>query len=194
MKNQVIDPRGGLGVRVSEGDLARALGLQAWSYDPALFAAASAPTAGTRYAVATYLKKGQVINSLTFDVAVAGVGAPTSIFCGICDERVMLAVTGDVKASTIWTAAGNTIPNPGAPLTAPYEVPSSGLYYICFLQVGAWVTTQMTLNRTSGAHNIGTKLAQATFGTAQTVLPNVGSAVTLSGSSALRFFAAASPS
>lgn len=161
--------------------------------DPSSFGTSAAPTAGTIYAVALGYRAGQIVTNTLWlsNVAAAGTNA-TSVFTGICDASgKMLAQSGNDVANVGWKATGPALIT--SPLSATWSVPTSGLYYNVFLQVGAWGTTQLTLNRTSGAVTpVSLQLPQATGGTSQTVLPANNSSITLSATSALRYFTAAS--
>lgn len=172
--------------------LAAAVGEKTWSYDPSLAGTATAPTAGTVYATAVAYRQGQVVNRLDFYVAVAGAGtAPTHIYAGICDSTGrMLAQIADAAGSAQWTSSANRIAS--VDLTGPWTVPTSGLYYHVFLQVGAWGTTQLTLNRVGGvaAMNTGTLLYATGGTTGQAALPANNSTITggLVATNALRYW------
>lgn len=151
-------------------------GLQSWNYDPGMANGTSAPTQGVVYAVGVPYNQGQVVTYLNWYTAVAASGtAPTHIFCGIADSTgKMLAQTGEEKANAGWAIASNAV---RTTLTAPYTIPSTGLYYHVFLQVGAFSVTQPTLNRVTGAPTFpNASLQQATGATtAQAALPANGS-------------------
>lgn len=169
---------------------ALAMGWQSRNYDSALSASGSAPSTQVVYAVAIPLTEGQVVSNILFNVAAAGAGTtPTGIYVGLANTTTLLAVSNNLNANSIWTAASSIAV---APLSASYTVPATGVYYAVILQNGTWGTTQMTLNRTTGANtNASSPLQQATGGTGQTTL--TAGAITLSAaSSPLRFWAGAS--
>jgi hypothetical protein len=157
------------------------LGIKSWSHDPNMGSGGTAPTAGTVYARALALRKGQSISNLLFQVTTGGAGTvPTSITCGLADSTgKIVALSGELKASAIWTpAAGSGLAV--APLTASYTAPADGLYYVVFLQVGAWGTTQMVLGK--GVNNvapggIGTTVFGTGGTTGQAALPAVASSI-----------------
>jgi hypothetical protein len=153
--------------------MASAFGFKTWNGDTINFGTGTAPTAGTIYAVAVPYRAGQVVTKTWWYTNTAGSGtAPTHIYTGICDSTgKMLAQSNDDAANTGWTGASHLVQSP---LSASWTVPTSGVYYHVFLQVGAWGTTQMTLNR--GSSLAGTTpnsaLGQGTGGTTgQTALP-----------------------
>lgn len=156
-----------------QSSLARALGLKAWSHDPTLIGAGTAPVAGTRYSTGIALDSGDTVTNLLFNIAVAGAGtAPTGIYVGLHDTATMLAVSANLKDSAQWIGVGYAV----AALAAPFTVPSTGLYYAQIIQVGAWGTTQMTLNRTGNFSGLlpGSVYGHAALGTGQTALASVG--------------------
>lgn len=168
------------------------MGWQSWTYDPSFSTAATAPTSQTIYCVALPLTEGQIITNVLFDVTTAGAGTvPTGIYVGLCNATTMVAQSNNLNSSSAWTS-NTTIGT--APLNAAYTVPTTGLYYAVLLVNGTWGTTQMTLQRITGARNtVGGLLMQATGGTGQTTLPANNSAITLvSTGSPLRYWAGVS--
>jgi hypothetical protein len=137
--------------------------------------------------------RGFGLKSWSFEITTAGAGAvPTNIFAAVSSTTSVLAVTGDIKSEGDWTTV-NTISSHD--LTAPVAITTPGTYYVLFLQVGAWGTTQMAMGRVSGAHNIPATnfFPQATFGTGQTALPAVSASPgTISSSGAFRYWAGVS--
>lgn len=91
------------------------------------------------------LVAGDVVTNLIANVITAGVGtAPTSIFVAIYKtDGTLMASSGNLAASAIWTTVGWAI----APLSAPFTVPTSGGYYFCLLQDGVFATTAMQIHR-----------------------------------------------
>ncbi len=170
--------------------VAAMLGMQTQNFALALQAASSALTQGTVYLVGVPYRKGQVATNVRFGVAAAAAGAaPTSMVCGLADSTgKMLAQSGELKASAIWTSPTAYA---DAPLAGAYTILSSGLYYHVILQVGAFGVTQPTFYRGSGSP-IATAEVKTGATTGQTALPANGATVVggLSAAGALRFWAA----
>lgn len=163
-------------------DIGRAgLGFLSWNCYPHALSGLLTPTSQTIHAAWLPLRAGQVVTNVNFFVQTAGAGTvPTSIVCGLANATTMLAQTGELKNSAIWTAAGIA----DAPLSAPYTVPTSGLYYVFYLANGTWGTTNLAILRGSnnGATSRSSILFYATAGTGQTALPANNAAVTLTAS------------
>jgi hypothetical protein len=165
--------------------LQSALGILAWNHNPLVETGTLALTAGTVYAMSVPLLAGQVISRLGFGINVAGAGTvPTHIYIGLCDSTgKMLAQSADLAANAGWTSGTKLT---SFPLSASYTVPTTGLYYIVILQVGAWGTTQMTLDRTLG---LGTQIDGAgafiygTGGAGAAALPANGATLVINGAS-----------
>lgn len=145
---------------------------------------AFAPTAGLVYGGLVGLYAGDVVTNVGAYVNTAGTStAPTLLKMGLYDKTgLSLRLTGDVTSDAQWTGVGFASFN----LTSTYTVATTDVYYVVFLQVGAWGGTAMQLgtdnNLTSpaagrGAVNSGKPFA-ATFGGSQTDLKAVGQSAT----------------
>lgn len=153
---------------------------------PGLSSTGSAPTAGTAYMGLVGVCAGDVISKVGFYVNTAGSGTvPTKIVAGIADSTgKILAVTAELKNDAQWTAAGAA--EVRFALSSAYTVPANGVVYVCFLQVGSWGTTQMSLSRSGSNQFIpfsGALVLYGTGGTGLSDLPSVGSSLTPSGAS-----------
>ena len=114
--------------------LAQASGLVAWTDDPELILDTQTDMNGSIHADSVVLEKGQVVTSLAELVATAGAGMTHGAYA-IYDKNLNLV------AQTADTPAAFQVTNQWAelPLTSPYTVPASGLYY--FADVLASSTT-----------------------------------------------------
>lgn len=117
------------------------------------------PTSGTVFGNAVYLYEGEVITNIVVAVAVAGVGtAPSHIQAILWDGNqstpTALAVSAEDAANSRWTSGTGW---KEIPLTAPYTVPTSGIYYPSFVKVGAFGTTDLQLI-TGGSANPGSNI------------------------------------
>jgi hypothetical protein len=149
-------------------------------------------TSGTIYCCAAGFRSGDVVTNMLCSVATAGAGtAPTLIRQGVADSTgKMLAVTADTHASAVWTALGLV----SVALSAPLTIPGTGLYYLCFIEVGAFGTTPMQLR--AAGNSGGGPGAVAGFPRAlaaqagQTDLPAVNASLTLGGGGTIGFWQA----
>lgn len=158
--------------------LAQALGLINWAYEPEISAVALAPTSQTIYFESLWLPAGVPVGNLFFWIATAGAGTtPTGIYGFLDNGSTVVAQTANETANAKWTQTGWK----KFALAAAYTPLASGYYRVCFLQNGAWGTTQMQLaNRTTaGASSKGdlTFEPYGTGGTGQTAPPANGVAL-----------------
>lgn len=159
--------------------LAQALGLISWSYEPQVAAVQLAPTSQTIFFSSVWLPAGVAVGNLVFGVTVAAVApTPTSVVVGIADSAgVMVAQSGELKASTKWLALGFA----KVPLAASYSPPTAGYYRLLFLQNGTFTTPLQLTNRTIAT--VGATKGDLSFepwgtaGTAATALPANGSSL-----------------
>ena len=118
--------------------LAQASGLVAWTNDPALILQDGVDTTGSMHGGSVLLAQGQVITSLAELVATAGVGVSHGMFA-IYDKNLnLVAQTADTPAAFAVTDQWVELP-----LTSPYTVPASGLYY--FVDLLAATTTMPSI-------------------------------------------------
>ncbi len=114
--------------------LAQASGLVAWTNDPALLLQDTTDTSGSIHGGSVLLAKDQVITSLAELVATAGVGMSHGMFAFYDKNLNLVAQTADTPAAFEVTDQWVELP-----LTSPYTVPASGLYY--FVDLLAATTT-----------------------------------------------------
>jgi hypothetical protein len=97
----------------------------------------AALTSGTLHLTAVYLRAGQKINQISYHSATTAAGTPTNGFFALYDiNRALLAQTTNFTTEA-WAANGIKT----KPLTAPYTVPSTGLYYVGILITATTVPT-----------------------------------------------------
>lgn len=137
----------------------------------------TAPTAsGTLFMQALYLVAGQLVSNITVSSATTAAGTPTNGFVGLYDGARNLLATSANQTTTAWAA--NTLKT--IPMTTPYRVPVSGLYY-----VGVMMTATTIITMKGGTAKTGGQLAAAapilhgasTTGLT-TSLPNPAAAIT----------------
>jgi hypothetical protein len=156
-------------------------GLKTQGYPRNLINAGGVPVTQRIDAMLVPLREGTVLTNIHCAVPAAGVGTgPTLIKLAILSKAgVVQRQTANVGTSAIWTTLGpKTIP-----LTAAWTCPADDVYYIAFLQNGAFGTTAMQLARNTlylsqlfAAIGSGVSPQQATTG--KTDFPADGSAVT----------------
>lgn len=94
-------------------------------------------TTGQIYLQAIWLAAGTVVNNVSFFSATTAASVPTHYCFALYDiNRNLLATTAD-QTSTAWAA--NTIKT--LAVTAPYTIPTTGLYYLAFMMVATTVPT-----------------------------------------------------
>jgi len=95
------------------------------------------PASGTLRMDAIYLVAGQLVSNITISSATTAAGTPTNYFFALYSiNRALLAQSAN-QTTTAWAA--NT-PKTLA-MTAPYRVPTSGLYYIGYFMTATTVAT-----------------------------------------------------
>lgn len=106
---------------------------------------------GTLRLHAIPLTSGQTITNIVFVSGVTGAANCTHCWFSLYSpSRVLLGVTNDDTATTPWT--GNTVKSMA--LTTPYNVTTSGLYYIGIVMVGTVFPQLKTLvEATTGTMN-----------------------------------------
>lgn len=133
------------------GDLAGldAFGMLSWTHTPMAAAAAGAPVSQQIHVVALPLRAGQTVTNLWVRVIQAGAGTvPTSITMALLDSGgTRRALTAELKNDAKWTALGWK----SFAVGSPFAVTTDGVYYVAFLQNGAWGTTALNLGRGTGA-------------------------------------------
>lgn len=163
----------------SADSLATALGIIAQTGPQGLMSGGGVVTAGVVFGGAVELTGGTVVTNMSVCVQTAGAGTlPTLVRFGIIDaNRVVQARTADVHADAGLQATGTVT----YPLSAPWTVPASGLYYLVVIEAGAFGTTALQLGRLGtvapgGAGLAAGKPAFGAFGTGQADLQAVGAA------------------
>lgn len=146
--------------------LARGLGVKGETYPLLNTSAVGAPTLNQVFWTACAFRKGEIVTNLGCVVSVTA--SPTSMWLGLYDSAGnRLALTADTPTIASGGTGGRT-----AALTAPYTIPTTGLYYIAQLQVGG---TAATLARVAAGTDLykgfsgGVRPAQTQTG--QTTLP-----------------------
>lgn len=136
-------PKGDTGATGATGPdgstaLAQASGLVAWTNDPALMLDDGKDTTGSIHGGSVLLTKNQVITNLSELVATAGVGMTHGMYA-IYDQNLnLVAQTADTPAAFAVTDQWVQLP-----LTSPYTVPATGLYY--FVDLLAASTTMPSI-------------------------------------------------
>lgn len=177
--------RAALAVRGRKDLVVTATGLITENFDLSTASANLSPVSGTVYGSALGFQVGDVVTNILIGIAVAGSGtAPTLFRVGLADlSNNVLAISAELHASSLLTSAGIA----AIPMGTPYIVPASGTLKPVLLKVGAFGTTDIALARasiTAGSlvNPIGAGIRRvATYGTAQTDLPAVNSALAQSG-------------
>lgn len=137
------------------------------------------PTAsGTLFMQAIYLKAGQLVSNITVASATTAANTPTNGRAGLFDANRNLLATSADQLTTAWAA--NTVKT--LPMTTPYRVPTSGVYYIGFYMVATAVITMKGGTARTGGQLAGTAPIIAGTSTTglTTTLPNPGAAITAS--------------
>ena len=133
--------------------LARSSGLVAWTADPALIIIEANDTSGAAHGSSVYLTKNSVITKLAELVVTPGAGMTHAMY-GIYDKNLnRVAQTADTPAD-FETATNQWVE---LPLTTPYTVPATGLYYFVDLFAATGSTAhigQISLNTATDARHI----------------------------------------
>lgn len=97
----------------------------------------AALTSGTLHMVGVYLRRGQIVNSISFFSATTASGTPTNGFFGLYSSALSkLAETANFTTEA-WAA--NTIKTKS--VTTPYTVITSGFYYLAIMLTATTVPT-----------------------------------------------------
>jgi hypothetical protein len=172
---------------------AQGLGVQAEPFSPAVCTFGSAPATQLIFGTSIYLVNGATITGIKMRLTVAAAGIlPATARFGLLDHTGKVLVrSGNLTALANWVTGVCPFP-----FTAPYVIPSSGIYIACFVVNGVWGTTQPTPLCTAITEQ---NLALAADGSSppfmfgqsgQTDLPAVGSSVTLGTASARTYYLA----
>jgi hypothetical protein len=108
---------------------------------------------GTLYLQAIYLTSGQLVSNISIHSATTGAGTPTNYFFALYSSARALLAQSANQTTTAWAA--NTLKT--LPMTTPYRVPTSGLYYI-----GLMMTATTIVTCKGGTAKTGGQLAAAT--------------------------------
>jgi hypothetical protein len=140
-----------------------------------------APTAsGTLFLQAIWLTAGTTVTNISIHSATTAANGPTHWLMGLYDINRNLLATSTDQTSTAWAAT--TIKT--LPMTTPYLVPTTGLYYIGFMMTAstAIITTKGNTARTGGQlASQAPILAGASSTGLTTALPNPAAAITANG-------------
>lgn len=127
------------------------------------------------------LLEGDTVTNIILEVAIAAAGtSPTTMRIGLADSAgVMLAVSANENAAATWPTGFKAIA-----MGTPYPVTTSGVYYCCIIQNGAfgttnpsWAQASSTAPKTSSP--IGSGKGAYKWQNTQTDLPIVGNSLTL---------------
>lgn len=137
----------------------------------------AAPTAsGTLFMQAIYLTTGIVVSNITMSSATTAANTPTAYLVGLYDANRNLLATSANQGSAAWGA--NTVKT--FAMTTPYNVTSTGLYYIGFSMTAATVIT--TKGNTAITNGVVAALPPILHGASSTglttSLPNPAAAIT----------------
>jgi len=171
--------------------LAKAFGLVNWNANWGTFPNNGAPTSQLIYATPIWLPFGVPISKVATLIEVAAVGtAITGGYMGVCSPTTMIAQTANIGTAAASYPTGPLVKALSGSVTSYTPTPadsSTGLYYVLLLLNGTFGTTQPTFalssqTATYSSPSGGTFPGAATAGSAQTVLPANGAAVTLTAS------------
>lgn len=174
------------GVAVSQDDLQhRAMGLIAANMRIDQATTNFAPTAGTAIAGGIWLPGSVTVTNLVVRAGAPAAGTPpTSITGGLIDPHgEMIALTPNLASSSMWLGTGLK----EMPLSTPITLSDAevGLYYVVFLQVGSFGTTQLSITRAInwGSLGVNGSAMYGSIGTGLGALPAVGTQQTLTAGS-----------
>jgi Collagen triple helix repeat (20 copies) len=114
--------------------LAEASGLVAWTVDPALISTTRTPSSGSVHGGSVWLNQGETINWLAELITANGSGLTHGAFAIYDASLNLIAQTADNPNAFATAPADSWVQ---LPLTSPYTVPASGLYYFVDLLAGA---------------------------------------------------------
>ena len=126
--------RGPRGFPGSANALAQASGLVAWTSDPALISTSIADSSGSIHGGSVWLSRGSRIVWLAELVASGGSGITHGAYAIYDSHLHLVARTADHPSSFQTGSKARWVK---LPLTSPYTVPASGLYYFADLLAGA---------------------------------------------------------
>lgn len=126
--------RGPRGFPGSANALAQASGLVAWTSDPALISTSIADSSGSIHGGSVWLSRGSRIVWLAELVASGGSGVTHGAYAIYDSHLHLVARTADHPSSFQTGSKARWVK---LPLTSPYTVPASGLYYFADLLAGA---------------------------------------------------------
>jgi hypothetical protein len=116
--------------------LAQALGLVAWTSDPALMSTSIVDSSGSIHGAALWLNQGDTINWLAELVVADGSGMTHGGYA-IYDSNLNLVAQTDDSPTAFQSAPADSWVK--LPLTSAYSAPTSGLYYLVDLLAGSTV-------------------------------------------------------
>lgn len=122
----------------SANALAQASGLVAWTSDPALISTTRTGSSGTIHGGSVWMNQGDTINWLAELVTADGSGLTHGAFAIYDANLHRVAQTADNPDAFATAPASSWVK---LSLTAPYTVPSSGLYYLVDLLAGTTTPT-----------------------------------------------------
>lgn len=107
---------------------------------------------GTLNMQAIYLRAGQLVSNISLSSATTAAGTPTNYRFGLFSSaRAKLAESAN-QTTTAWAA--NTVRT--LPMSTPYRVPTSGLYYIGYYMTATTVPTLKGFTAKTGGQLAGT--------------------------------------
>ncbi len=118
--------------------LAKASGLVAWTADPALIAVEGTDTSGSVHGSSVVLSAGDVVTKLAELVVEPGVGTSHGAYAVYDKNLHLVASTADTPAAFNVTDQWVELP-----LTSPYTVPATGLYYFADLFAATTTTPKI---------------------------------------------------
>jgi hypothetical protein len=118
--------------------LAQASGLVAWTIDPSLISTTRTDSSGTIHGGSVWLDKGDTITWLAELVTADGSALTHGAYAIYDSDLHLKAQTADSPNAFATAAADSWVE---LPLTSPYTVPSSGLYYFVDFFAGATTPT-----------------------------------------------------
>jgi hypothetical protein len=116
--------------------LAHALGLVAWTSDPALMSTSVTDSSGSIHGAAVWLNQGDTVNWLGELVVTAGSGMTHGAFAIYDADLDLVAQTANSPSAFQSAPADSWVK---LPLTTPYAAPKSGLYYLVDLLAGSTI-------------------------------------------------------
>jgi collagen triple helix repeat protein len=130
--------------------LAEASGLVAWTSDPALITTRQTNTSGSIHGGSVYLEQGDTIHWLAEFLLADGSGMTHGAYAIYDSNLNLVAQTADNPGAFENAPVGTTGTWVELPLTSPYVVPQSGLYYFVDFVAGSTRPTVGVANISSG--------------------------------------------